>query len=553
MPSREILRRKPKPKDARETPVRPKDYARKTPVQSIRDLGDVNRTMRVMAMHWYLSDMEIENLLRELVEGNAIKGTIMDRTNEHPYSLPPNELTKRRFDYILRDSVTERVLLDFMQEREKRGKLIIIGNGGSAGCGLLLKVANMASMMDYTIVWHGGDSDENFEHSYAMHAGITYEPHRELQFLELNKDTTDIKTEATMATVFVNQLSLVYPKTINFEEYYKSLCTDVTAWKTWNTHERYGYALVRWVLSDGKRLSHGKFGYISRYNHSAIGEHDRIMWTLGCARFIETHNDIKTDVATMLSEIVRKYIVRDQTLYPSTMKDTAERMEAPFYLNDLGFIDISSENHLGMLKGETIDNPAQLWFTPMYDGYGIDMKMCLKKALRSDDVASYMRGVVQTTAGDCKYIQDYLKHVNEVYNICPESYVQDWSVMQPRAASIAHVQCGEDKCFVSDLTVDDLIRETALHKISKLNTNDVSVSHSHTATSVKTGLPAKGQPDASHARVPAKGRPRASHARVPAWDARGLVHPTRACQLKAGLVHPTRGCRPKLSECCLLD
>ena len=229
---------------------------------------------------------------------------------------------------------------------------------------------------------------------------------------------------------------------------------------------------MRWVQSEGKQRQHPKFGYISRYNHSAIGEHDRIMWTLGCARYLELHPDRGTDVATLLSGMVQRYVVRDQTLYPSTIEAAAKGRL--FHLNDVAFV--KAGNHL---NGAFIDNPAQLWFTPMYDRRSDKkwkaLKEALKTALRDEAVAKHMGNGVerQPIAGECGYIQRYLSYVSAAYNTCPESYIQDWSVMQPRAASIAHVRCKGGRCSVDESTsVDDLIKETAEQKMAKLDDDE---------------------------------------------------------------------------------
>lgn len=402
-------------------------YATDTPVASVRALGRVNQLARLRAYRWYLRPSDAERHVPFLVD-------VTDAYTKFPL---PSTLSLRAYRLPDRPTQTQQAaVLDFMDARERAGTLAIIGNGGAGGCGLFLVIADRIPSL--TVVWHGGDSDENFEHAYAMHAAVTYEPHMELRFLA---DNGERRRRAT--TVFVNRLLLVYPDA-RFGTYFESLPSRRSP------HERVGYALVMWAMRHPRT-----FQYLSRYNHSGIGEHDRLMFTLGCARAHDHYRKTFPTVTHLLQHFVMTFVVRDQTLLPGDVTRTGDGL---FYLNDAAFVRPSSRT-----LPITIDNPAQLWSVPLYPVP--KWYVAVLRALRSDMVSEFTCTTSRPVAsGDDTYIQSYLRLHHDAYAVAPEAYIQDWTLLQPRAARYAHVRCSRTCRVDSSVTVNGAITSIARRK-----------------------------------------------------------------------------------------
>lgn len=412
----------------------PGRYAKKSPVSAVAALGDVNRHTRLRAFTLYLPADHPLGFLEDVdarcryPTGGALRGYRLTRRPS------PRE---------------ERALLDLLRAHERDGTLVIVGNGGAGGCGLFKVLANLPAMAGYLVVWHGGDSDENFEHAYAMHAALTYEPHMELAFLAREGGKT---RTATPETVMVNHLVLV-PGDARFRTFFRRLRFPSSS----SAHTQLGYALVRWAYEHPR-----SFVYLSRYNHSAVGEHDRMLFVLGCRRYLPESNF--DDFDSLLSHFVRTFVVRDQTRYPDDVSRMGDAAHA-FYLNDAAFVEAPHA-----LPEPRIANPGQLWFTPYYPRP--PWAAHLARALRSDAVARFLHPhttVVRTPTD--RHVQDYLRRQHEVHRVAGESQLQDWTLLQFRHARYAHVECASGsapRCRVNTrVGVGDVVQAHSARRLRR--------------------------------------------------------------------------------------
>jgi hypothetical protein len=328
-------------------------------------------------------------------------------------------------------SEEERRFLEFLKEREREHRLVIVGNGGHGGCGVIKLLATL--MPDHTVCWHGGDSDVNMENMFAMHAAITYEPHMELKLYQEHKGTMEMPR-----TIWVNYLGLCCPDPDAGRAYAKMRFP-----RSWNEYERLGFFLYQWAHAHPKT-----FLYVSRYNHSAIGEHDRMLMVFGAHRFAKRPSEVQR----VLREFVDRFVVRDQFSNPENIARTAADARA-FHLNDLTYAPKGAT-----VVGPVLHNPAQLWFTPTYS---IPWANTLRAALTSSAMQRYLHPHTSITARPTsRYVDAYLRRQYEMMQIAEEHHLHDWVVHRHRNAQYVSIKCGKATCRVnSSKTFRDAVVE----------------------------------------------------------------------------------------------
>lgn len=263
---------------------------------------------------------------------------------------------------------------------ERDESLLVIGNGGAGVAGFLVYLANEPGLREITIVWNGGNSDVNFKAMAYLHGAITYEPH-----IEMKMGLTALNGRPL--PVFINKLALCIPQgdplrlQSTFREMEMRGDLDAANMYTNATHEKIMAAL--WKCADDAGLmslpTPDSFWYGSRYNHSAIGEHDNAMWVLGsawrtkkmirggAARLTPNEVIVRTDqrVDTWTSRVV----ARLPTWYPPSILEASIKYSL-YHLNDTAFLIANSDQVYDVLRHAdaegtpvVIDNPAHLWWS----------------------------------------------------------------------------------------------------------------------------------------------------------------------------------------------
>ena len=154
--------------------------------------------------------------------------------------------------------------------------MLVIGNGGAGVAGFLMYLANNPSLKDPTIVWNGGNSDVNFKSRSYLHGAITYEPH-----IEMKEGLTGLN--GTPLPISINKLAMFIPveDPLRMQAAFARLqeTGEFSELASNTVHEKIMTAM--WQAIDDSKLLEiklpGSLWYASRYNHSAIREHDDAM------------------------------------------------------------------------------------------------------------------------------------------------------------------------------------------------------------------------------------------------------------------------------------
>lgn len=336
-------------------------------------------------------------------------------------------------------------------------KLCIIGNGGAGVSGLVYMIANQTELLDLTLVWHGGNSDVNFKNAFALHIGLTYEPHIERRFVrELGGNVDDIRT------VFVNNLRLFIPKgdPLDVRTFVRT-CRDAGT----DGHGCIGRAIVQHLTrTSDSEIQHV---YASRTNHSAIGEHDRIIFTRAASSYA-SHVSLGLGVRNPVSRFVHilydTIIVRNQTWYPPSILEHCIE-HGLYHINDVSFLnaklcngEISLDNILGDV---VLDNPCQLWRNNMYSSRAADR---VRHYMISDSkwLTRFNRYLSKSSPYDAvraptgTEISEYLKLQHEM-QADMESYLQHWTFLNYEASVFAEVVSRSDNLDVSSRTFREVL------------------------------------------------------------------------------------------------
>lgn len=346
----------------------------------------------------------------------------------------------------LGDSAFE-VILQYL--KSIRSNVCIIGNGGAGVAGFVYLLANEPELNDMTLIWHGGNSDVNFKYSFALNIGLTYEPHIEQEFIKkLGGDPKkDIKT------LFINKLKIFIPDGDPLKLRYrvgKSKKKD-------DSHAIIGESLVESFMH-GHTIRKKAIGrYASRYNHSAIGEHDKMLMTAGARKIVKDRKKLdlgfgvprKNDKIERLSHILgQTAIVANQTWYPPSVLAYSLKNDC-YHLNDESFFcdvlntgQISDDNILDSLW---INNPCQMWRQPYNKSplaeRVINFLDCNEEFIYkfNDKITFEDRTPIYFPDPNVNYIQEYLALQWRLQTTAPIRFMQEWTFMNYEATVYAQI------------------------------------------------------------------------------------------------------------------
>lgn len=353
------------------------------------------------------------------------------------------------FDFIIIQDVDGRkkfeaflsALFEDLRVLEDNKLFIIIGNGGAGKHGMIEFMAQQQELKETVVAWSFDHSGPNFKYAKTLHYGITYEPHLENHL----KQQKQIQTPLAF---FVNNLALISPRTdiLGIKETLK--WHEQTYWSKLNVFnqdanyklQKFGMPFIHRFCEDlwktsylsrrgvsknvlKKLISKWEGVYITRYNHSAIGENDRMMFVLGTYQllnylyFLKSNSTSVRNLTHEIPETQEKYddipgldfdilmnmfmiwdlgntslivdrimdhwestcMIRNQTYFPPNVRDYSFEKDK-YHLNDVAFIaeykekndDFKDEDRLvgyDLQKPNShyINNYAQIWSPTNYD------------------------------------------------------------------------------------------------------------------------------------------------------------------------------------------
>ena len=186
----------------------------------------------------------------------------------------------------------------------------------------------------------------------------------------------------------------------------------------------------------------GSMWYASRYNHSAIGEHDNAMWVLGTSTRAHKYSADprysdsalgKTD--SLMDRWTSACVARLPSWYPpSILEDSI--LYSLYHLNDTAFLIANSHRVSSVLQyadgsPAVLDNPAHLWWSRR-DVESVEAKERLEKVVRDKTFIERWDALIRSgnqvpapysildlpafeyPNSSRNYIQEYLKLVHEV-------------------------------------------------------------------------------------------------------------------------------------------
>lgn len=346
------------------------------------------------------------------------------------------------------------VLADLV-EREREGGLLVIGNGGAGVAGYLAYMANHPLLVKVVIIWHEGSSATQFQYMDYLHGAMTYEPH-----IELQKGLASLDGGASKL-IFVNKLALFIPKDdpLDIVATYRRL-EGAQAFSTTSTvHEKIMTAFWAAIEDHDLRTLEPPttIWYASRFNHSAIGEHDYAMWALGAARHLigqpaTATPPLPSETDALLDFWCSKVVARLPTWYPVSILDDSIKYHL-YHLNDTSFLSLRSavkSEEVQVLTAANnepvlIDNPCHLWWTSTSKDC-VDAKRRFEEAC--DDTEYIQKwdewissGAEAGAAGTRRspelptfetptltkrYVQEYLAMMFHVQKVLREYYLTEW-------------------------------------------------------------------------------------------------------------------------------
>ena len=261
-----------------------------------------------------------------------------------PYLAPQKKVKSN----IVRDLVYDFIGWD----NSKLENVLLIGNGGAGAVGLIEKLARVYNFQarreqdKLLVIWTFNHSFENFSRVNNLDAAITYEPHRE-------KELADQGKIFHLETLFLNHFEIVAPKNaprLNCER--RGYCSPVS--------------LIKELMS--QTVQYGTQNYVSRYNHSAMGEKDNLIFRLALA---EKYNREDTFAANETYNFWINKIKKETTKLPPLILDEAAD-NSHYHLNDRAFIYLKEAKERVVTKtsdnlNDPLLNPAQIWLTSKID------------------------------------------------------------------------------------------------------------------------------------------------------------------------------------------
>ena len=345
-----------------------------------------------------------------------------------------------------------KLLLRTLIQYERAGNLLVIGNGGAGVAGFFMYLANDPRLVDVTIIWNGGNSDVNFKAVDYLHGAITYEPHIEMKY--------GLQGLNGPLPVFINKLAMFVPRDdpLGLQETFKNLESEgkLDSVSSGTVHEKIMKAM--WQCVDDCNLLDvglpGSLWYASRYNHSAIGEHDNAMWCLGTSRHankystdsIYSDNELgRTD--RLMDRWTSTCVARLPSWYPpSILEDSISN--SLYHLNDTAFLIANSHRIASVLRYSNgapvvLDNPAHLWWSRR-DGDSVEVKQLVETVVRDQSFIQkwdlWIRSGATVPKGhkildlpafeypnpDRDYIQEFLKLMYEVQRASKKFNLIEW-------------------------------------------------------------------------------------------------------------------------------
>ena len=433
----------------------------------------------------YLSIEYVTNFMNTLFTSAAAKEAVLGKVAEFQTKTritgPLTKVPFRFGSFKDQEPLQFKRLLGSLIQKERSGKLLVIGNGGAGVAGFLMFLANDPRLADVTIIWNGGNSDVNFKAVNYLHGAITYEPHIEMK--------EGLQGLDGPLPVFINKLAMFIPveDPLALQESFSELeekgaLDNITSG---TVHEKIMKAMWRSV-DDCKVLDVGLPGslwYASRYNHSAIGEHDNAMWCLGTSvRANKYSNDPvysdsvlgKTD--SLMDRWTSTCIARLPSWYPpSILEDSIS--SSLYHLNDTAFLIANSHRISSVLQYAdgspvVIDNPAHLWWSKR-DVDSVQAKKLVEAVVRDRAFIERWDTLIRSGNGipdgyrildlpafeypdpARDYSQEYLKLVHEVQKVSRGFNLIEWVHLSYSDAVYAKVVIDADDEGGITYKVDD--------------------------------------------------------------------------------------------------
>lgn len=440
-------------------------------------------------LHIYIDDNNYKNLV-----GNDSKNFDCGPNHILFPNTDQNKYIKKHYCYtsLKNNGVTKENILNFF--KNNYNKIIIIGNGGAGAMGMIQHFANSNNpfFKDKILIWHFGNSNENMLLSHFLHIGITYEPNIEKLYIkkEIEKYNADKeKVNKSHSTIFINKLAIYVPRRdkLGFRNTFETNKIMFNT-KKWNSHEQIFFCLFDKAITEfldvnkKKNISQKyKEAYVSRYDHSAIGEHDRMMLVLGSMKYIDylskeklhmyellkinlgfgidsksSRKNIKTRFIRLISNF---FILKNQSWYPPSILEFS-RNENRYHLNDLSFISDTPNTFTEVL----IDNPAQIWIHPYHinknNNLYVDCVQNIKDVLNKDYITINQNlgseNVHAITTINVKHgASAFIKLQEKIQNFNPKMFIQDWIYLNNKDVLFAHIE----KDNVTDKNVIDFYTE----------------------------------------------------------------------------------------------
>lgn len=285
----------------------------------------------------------------------------------------------------------------------KEGKVFIIGNGGTAGRGWISYLKKDLPS-DVVLVWHGADSNQNFNSIGFVHAAITYEPHIETRLKKANIIKENVQT------VFIGKLALVVPKRLSDTVEQLSNSLDSTV----GDHEHIGYIVVTLLMQHGLRFA-------TRSNHSAMAEHDFMAIVMGSQRWATEKNMTLREVLEQIEPTIER---RPKDFPGDIMKYQRENSNI-CHIQDMAFVtqeDKSNSSNVYVDTTRTLDNPAQLWFR---ENHGNPKEEILRTAVETS-IATFASGMPDTMERDVDRTSSAQQTYNETMCTCIDADADYW-------------------------------------------------------------------------------------------------------------------------------
>lgn len=257
---------------------------------------------------------------------------------------------------------------------------VVIGNGGAGAAGFIKHLANEYAKENrghpVNVVWRASHSWQNFDNMDTIDAAITYEPHDEKRL------AADGRIE-NLRHLFLNHFEIAAaPKDV----------FDVAKLKGADARDIMEHIITEALLADTRGGGRFRIYYLSRYNHSAMGERDQYLFYRSIksiahdirkrvprlrpiAEFLHLTEPHLTphDQERLLYAAWIKHVKKEVTKFPWEMIGDLKRsgtaagpIHQAYHLNDRTFFYRDDYHHKLVTRttdeaSDPLLNPAQLW------------------------------------------------------------------------------------------------------------------------------------------------------------------------------------------------